>query len=459
MTIKLSTVNSDFASFRQQLQNLLSSYNSWKDLVPGSTGQIILDFIAGVGANNQYAIERAVQEVFMETANADSSVYALARLLGSRIQRKQSSTVTVSLTRTNISSVDSLPPYTQFTIDGKYYVNTSNVTFNSGVSAVSVDLTEGQVLPSTYTSDGSDFQIYQLGNSFSCSDTLVQVLVNGVEWTKSLIPLWNDTTGLNVYQDTTTPSGQLEIKFGNGINGGRPKNNDVITINQFTVIGNIANNSTTSIPVAITTRSDIVGLTTTPIIGGTNELPVDSYKYLAPRLYAANGRGVTRKDLDAIIRTYAGVLDVKVVGEAEVRPADIRWMNMIGILLLTSSVWSQTDQDNFLAWLSQFRIMNTTARIMAPTPLPTDVALDILVDAKYSLVTVQQLVQVAINNLFTISNGTIGKTLYYSDVIQAALGIAGVKHVNMTRPTQNIQINYSQYVTLHSLTINPSYVS
>ena len=81
MSQSLSTVNPDFADLVVQFQAKLASVDAWRDLLTTATGQTLIEFIAGVGELDQYAIERIFQEMFTETARLDSSIYGITKML------------------------------------------------------------------------------------------------------------------------------------------------------------------------------------------------------------------------------------------------------------------------------------------------------------------------------------------------------------------------------------------
>mgnify|MGYP006907741706 CR=1 FL=1 len=97
--LKLSDTSPDFESLVLQLQLFLDSKGTWSDVLPSSLGQTLIEMMAAVGAFNQFAIESALREAFLTTAKRQSSVYAVARMLGVRLVRKSPASVSVNLQR------------------------------------------------------------------------------------------------------------------------------------------------------------------------------------------------------------------------------------------------------------------------------------------------------------------------------------------------------------------------
>jgi hypothetical protein len=115
--MQLSLVRPDFSSIRTQLEATLSNYSAWRDTLPTGTGRTLTDWIAAVGANDQYAIEHAFRESF-RTARLDSSIFAQALLLGVRLMRKRPCYARVSLQKVTTDTI-TIPAYTQFSTTGR----------------------------------------------------------------------------------------------------------------------------------------------------------------------------------------------------------------------------------------------------------------------------------------------------------------------------------------------------
>jgi hypothetical protein len=463
-TVQLSTVKSDFLDLRSQLQSILQGYDSWKDLVVSGTGQTLIDLIAGIGAYNQYSIERAVQEVFMETAVAPSSVYSIARLLGTRISRKKPAQVTVNLTRDTYAEATSIPKYSKFVINigatNVDFINTDIVVFVAGQQSISVVLTEGSENIHEFVSDGSNYQNFVIGSKFTSSDSLVRLVVNEIEeYTRVNTALWN-YDGIAVFYENTTQLGEVDITLGNGIYGKKPAQFDNIVIYEYVLAGTSTNTNTTGLPVSCSVDSGITGLTTTVVSGAEDEKDYKFYKHISPQLYAANSRAVTRKDCEAIIKTYQGIVDARVYGEADINPSDLRWMNMIGVYAITTTNWSTDKQAEFINWFEDYKIVTTKVLYNNAQPVPIIVDVDVLVDKKYNLALVQNQVTDAINEYFKPKEGTIGTSFYLSSLIDVILSITGVRYVTYNSPSDNIKILFNQYLSLREApTVNVSYIS
>lgn len=135
--VTLSTVKPDYESLLLQLQLAVQSKNTWIDLQTTGVGETLLENMSAVGAFNQFGIESAFREAFL-TAYRDSSIYAIADMLGVRIKRKYPTSTSVVLTRKDGGVGTTIPRFTQFDIQGKEYFNRVPIVFTKG----SVNATE-----------------------------------------------------------------------------------------------------------------------------------------------------------------------------------------------------------------------------------------------------------------------------------------------------------------------------
>lgn len=145
--VQLSTVKPDFASLLLQLQLYLQVKETWIDLQTSGTGETFMEMMSAVGAFNQFGIESALRETSMLHARRDSSIYAITRMLGVRIQRKSPASVGVDLSRLDVSTSVVIPKFTQFSINGKDYFCRNPLSFARGSVSATELLFYGVVKP------------------------------------------------------------------------------------------------------------------------------------------------------------------------------------------------------------------------------------------------------------------------------------------------------------------------
>lgn len=242
----LSNTTPDVDSLILQMQLYVSSKQSWKDLIASGTGQTLIELMASVGCFNQFAIESAARECFLTTAARDSSVYAITRMLGVRINRKSPAHVEVSITRpsSRIGTLEVIPKFSQWTVNGVKFFNRENISFQIGkVSPViygkdssgalvelPTTLYEGEVRQQILQSDTSTFrEIYLEEPGFVVSNEDVRVVVvsktgDRVAWTplQEGQGIWMSGPGDNKYYNSTSGFGDAILAFGDGFHGAVP---------------------------------------------------------------------------------------------------------------------------------------------------------------------------------------------------------------------------------------------
>jgi hypothetical protein len=464
--LQLSTVKPDFDSLLLQLQLYLNTKGSWIDLLTSSTGETLMELMSGVGAFNQFSIELAAREGFLITAARDSSIYAIANMLGVRITRKAPASVSVTLANGgDITQSLLIAAYSQFTINNVNYFNRQSILFNSGISSVNTTLYEGTVNIQSFLADSTEFkQIFLNESGFIVADT--DVVVSMVDPTTNIssiwLPInqgiWTAASTDNVYYDTSNGYGDCVLQFGDGVHGALPTLGNNIQVLYVTTKGSLANNSGTNLQVQLTTNVLVQGITTSPIANGADEKNSAFYKVLAPYIRRANSRAVTPPDYKAIASSYPGVSSVTIQGQRDIAPNDLRWMNVVRICILPQYTDSfNTNQwDDFNTWFTQY--YHAAIHIVNYNPIKIveniHISVSILDTALPS--DVKPLIQANIQSLYAKSYATLGKKITTSDIIKAAL-VLGVDYVDMVSSTVDAAPDSLSYLELGTLQIDLKY--
>ena len=324
----------DFDQLREALQAELAGRNSWTDIIDAATGQMILDFLAAIGAFNQQGIARALQERFFDTQVTPTATYRLARALSVHIIRKAPAKVAVSLTST-IPNQATIPAHSAFKIDGVDFFNREEINFVG--QRWSGTLYQGSVQSQTVESSGQQYQRYQIGNSpYSVSDYFDSNAVNSSDgsiprgrgdiWAEvgtqrfeqTRIGLWHYTAADRVFYENTRVDGRVEIQFGNNLYGVSPQFGQNVTIFWIETLGAAGNTATRGRMVSYVASTAVVGLTESLVTDGQDEQPVSFYKRFGADLYSTRRRAVNRPDYHALIATYPGVVDALIEGQQDI---------------------------------------------------------------------------------------------------------------------------------------------
>lgn len=486
MTVQqLSTIKPDVEDIVTQLQSQLSTKNSWKDLLTTSVGETILEFIATVGGNDQYAIERAFKEMFPQTARLDSSIYAITRLLGVRLQRKVPAQTSITVVNTGAPVV--ISPFTQLSVAGYSVYNRDAITIPTGAWTTTTlsgtpYLYEGQIRTLTKTATGNPFQtIISTETNFTIANEDVLVEVNSVAIPRTTDGLWNykvqtpPISATDVWQDLTTPEGALQILFGNDLYGLNPVSGATLDVTYAVTTGAQGNDGSiagqkityTGQPVTLTITADAGGL-----VGGGNEIATSLYKTLAPQLFGSSERAVTQQDYNATALLYStDIVDAVFLGQRDLDSTSSVYMNLCKVWLLYNNdinnggvPWNNTQFNNFIDFMrkrSMYALRFFYDVAIAANPDPDDgptphtygaahaVPVTINIAAEVScknyadLTEVQTAVDTALDNFLVLQYGSISRDIYVSDIMSVIKQAhAAIDYVNLNSPTSNVLTNY-----------------
>jgi hypothetical protein len=443
--LRLSNSKPDFEALVMQLQLFLSQKATWIDMLTSGTGETLIEMMAAVGTFNQFAIESAAREAFLETAIRDSSIYAITRMLGVRITRKAPASATVSLTRTgDTSSAYSLPKFSVFDIDGRRFFNREPIVFLSNQSVVETAvLYAGLIKVQTFQANSQVFrEIYLNEPGFVVSNyDLEVVMVNPTTdsrelWLPTEDGIWTASAAENVYYDSTSGLGDTILAFGDGYHGSLPAIGFNIEVTYASTDGALGNTGGAGLQVKVVGLDSVNGVTTSPVSGGANEKKSTYYKSLAPNLYKARTRAVTAPDYKAIASSYPGVASVTVMAQRDIAPNDLRWMNVVRLCVLPefSDAYTVSQWSDFLAWFSKKGHAAVHIQKFDPIKLYADITLVVAIRQTALSSEVLVTVENNIKSLFEKDLSTLGKRIALSDVLEACTVVTGVDYVDPISP-------------------------
>lgn len=465
--IPLSNVSVDYEVNLAEIQSILSSTSTWWDTTNAGTGQTLIQMVATALTYNQFAIVRAAQETMTPTAVIDSSIYMGTQFLGVRLARRIPAVQPASLTRSgDLTSSMVINPYTQFVAGGVYLFNRDSIIFPASMANIAIVLYEGQVQFTSFTSDGTPYQSFEVGaNDYTISDIDTTVTINSVPWSRTAfqqyfdIGLWEYGATDQVFQDTTTPDGNLLIDFGNGFNGVIPTNGATIAINYVSTNGQQGNVDLTGSTIVCNSQRLITGTITGRAINGTDEKSAQDYKTLGPGLFFAKYRAVGRTDQASVARRYPGVIDAIFEGQQELHPSDLRYMMVTRATILPVTPWATADWDNFIAWFNNLNIAQQIILPNNPTAVPMNITANVFIkSASVSLAAIQNLIIANLQSAFILKAGVLGYSRYISDVDDIIKSSdSSIDYYDIILPVSDTIISIYQYVTLGTLTINVAY--
>lgn len=464
--VELSTTVPDYESIVIQLTTELSKDAIWYDFNTAATGQALIRYIAAGIAYGQFSIERALHEAFPSTASSDNSIFAIADLLGVRVQRVIPAHVTVRLTRTDTATLFELPRFTTFTINDIPFFSRERIIFPVDIQTIDIELHQGTLLQLEVGSNGQPFMDIELGDgNKDLSDVDTYVWVNGREWKRSVDNVWNFKELDEFFWDHTTPSGNLMVSFGSGIFGKVPPVNALIKIIWARCLGEVSNYSATDLTVTYkgpSLNTQLTGVTVSNITGAKDMLNADFYSLMAPNARASGKNAVRCSDYRRHAVEYPLVRDALFRGQAELGPRKRSMMNVIGVTLLSDVQLNDLEWARFVDYMTSKGIYQCEFRRMDPTPVNITIVADIFCSQKASLETVRQILLSEISKMFELRLGGLGYSIARSDITDVLEGIGEtgglVDYVVLKQPTtDSFLTNKAQYIRLQSVTLNMFY--
>lgn len=437
--IVLSRIHPDYAQIRAQLQLALGGLDTWKDLLPTATGQAAVDFISAVGDLDQYSIEHAYKEAFLD-ARKSSSIYAIAKLLGLRLSRRTPSSTTVTLSRTQVAGTLTIPAYTEFNGAGTTLFNRSPIVFNIGVTSLQVQLYEGAVKVVNALSDGTDFQLFVTSElDFTVSDTDVAVSVGGVPVTVKQDGLWN-LKSQRAVQDLTYSRGEMVLLFGNAEYGLKPALNTPLQFRYAVTTGADGNNASFSDQqINCADFAQIEGISNTGLVGGGNQRDASFYRRFGPQLFSSSGKANNEVEYRAEAVNFPSVVDAYVVGQRKLSPVDNRFMNLVRVSLLRNSHWGTAQFDAFTRYYEARTMYPVRFYFEDPIPVPVNVSANIYCRLEGDLTEIKVAVEQALTELFAPRAGIIGLNFFKSDIYEAIRRASpNIEFTELLAPTSDV---------------------
>jgi hypothetical protein len=314
---RITVSDLDFDSIKANLKTFLQGQSEFSDYdFEGSGLSVLLDVLAYNTHYNGVYTNLAVNEVFLDSASKRASVVSLAKMLGYVPRSAKCARAVVNATITAPTSSPgtvTLPANQAFntSIDGVSYTfyNRSAVTTarnTAGNYAFSnLSIVEGTPLQYKYTVAAG--VRYIIPNANMDIDTLtVRVQENA---NADLFEVYTRAESLTAATSTTKvyfikeiDDGLYEISFGDGVLGQQLDNGNVITLDYFVSDLEAANSAGNFTYGGTSLLGSGLSVTTVSrATGGASPEDINSIKFNAPRMYAAQNRAVTPDDYKAII--------------------------------------------------------------------------------------------------------------------------------------------------------------
>lgn len=437
--LTLSNLQVDFQDFVSQFQSYLTTKESWKGFLTTLTGQTLLEFLAANGALDQLKIDRYYEDSFPETALNDQAILAIAIMQGVRINRKFPSAI-----RVDISSPVPviIPPYTQFTAASTYFFNRDSIQLD-GMSTLNVELYQGYMVEREVRGLGTPFQAFVSNEAgFTVSDSDVRVAINGSVIPKTFAGLWL-MKGTEGCLDTTLRDGRLLVQFGNDLYGSNPSVNDVCRIT-YPITSGLSSNNLITLGKKLNTTifPQVTGIITTNPTGGADEKSVLTYKNIAAPTFGTFGSAVTKNQYKGSVLSYPGVVDAITFAQREINPFALEWMNVIKIVALTTSPWTQQQKEDFITYMQDSSMYSPRFFLEDPVPVDRNLSLNIYCYNTALLEEVRVKIEASIQRLFSAKPGILTYDIFLSDIITTVKEAdPGVEYIDIVAPETDLIVS------------------
>ena len=384
--------NLDFDQIKTQLKDYLRANSTFTDFdFEGSNFSVLLNTLAYNTYINSFNANMVVNESFLDSATLRENVVSLARGIGYVPRSRTCSRASIRLDVECSASLATLtleargPVCVGATDDSSYIfsipepITTAVVDGKASFGTLEdpVLIYQGALLKKKFTVDGSLDQRFLLDNPFIDIQTIV-VKVKGVgeSGTGREYSLVDNIIGVGsdseIYLIQEVQDEKYELLFGDGIFGKKLENGTEIIVTYIVTDGELGNGAgnfsfagtfinSLNNPVTVTSAQ----LTTvTKSTSGTDIEPIESVKYFAPRLYAAQFRAVTARDYEAIIQNiYPNTESISVVGGEELEPPEFGTVR-ISIKPKNGDFVSDFDKDFILSKLKSYALTGINQKLV-----------------------------------------------------------------------------------------------
>ena len=371
--------NLDFNDLRTQIKDYLRSSSDFSDFdFEGSNFSVLIDLLAYNSYITAFNTNMTVNEVFLDSATLRENVVALARNIGYTPRSVRSSRARTSF---NIILTDTTDVRTVTLQAGQ--VALGNLTNTSYIYSIPEDFTtlvdsqgeasfdnleiyEGVFVTNTFTVDSSiPNQRFILPNANIDTSTIrVKVKTNVTEQYALYEDILNVDGNSRLFLLEEVTDQKYEVRFGDGILGKKPASGSIIEVTyivsngregngakNFTFSGILKDNNANPITTGISQLRTI-----SDSQNGDDIEPIDSIKYLAPRVYSAQFRAVTASDYKGLIPyIYTNIDSVTAYGGEELDPPEYGKV-FISIKPRGANTLSQITKEEISRSLKQYSI-------------------------------------------------------------------------------------------------------
>lgn len=317
--------NLDYTQIKSSLVEHLKTLKEFQDFDFEASGiQQILSLLAYNTTYNAFYLNMVGAEMFLDSAQLRSSVTSRAKAIGYVPNSITASKAKIRVeVDTNSGPLAANPPFVllKTTDEFQSYLNGVSYTFTpdrtyviesdgNGNYVADVTIIEGKRLKFEYVVDRNSpvKQRFEIPNENVDISTLNVKVKESAQ--SSAITVFSKAGNVNllseempVYFVQENENGRYEVYFGEDVLGIQPETGNIVILEYVATNGSSINGLKTFARVGKPTGYNTIKVTTLEAAKGGNEQEAtDSIKLLAPLLYEAQDRAVTKNDYEALVR-------------------------------------------------------------------------------------------------------------------------------------------------------------
>ena len=478
--------NLNFEDIKTSIKNYIKQNSNFSDMdFEGSNLSTLINILAYNSYSTAYNTNMAINETFIDSATLRENVVSLARNIGYVPRSRRAARATINLSFVGLTSTTE-----QVTIQPGIVCNgaISNVNYifsipesvtmlaEDGTASGSIEIFQGQYLTSRFViNNNNPSERYVIPNNGVDTSTINIKVRNSLSDNTSVdYKLVDNIIGVtstsNIFLLQETTDEKYEVLFGDNIFGKKLESGNVVDISyiktngkegngasKFNFVGNVINenNATeTDFIVSISAQNKAEN--------GDDIEPVESVKYYAPRLYAAQHRAVTANDYEALLPSiYPNIESVSSYGGEELTPPQFGRV-FIAAKPKNGSFLSELTKKNLLNSLKNYSIAGIVPSFVDLKFLFVEIDSYIYYNSNF-VGDVDNLKSNVIKSLTTFATGTelnkFGGRFKYSKVLSLIDGVDAsvTSNITLVRMRRNINAKLNQFAQYEVCYLNQIY--
>ena len=456
----------DFEQIKTNFKNFLKTQTDYSDYNFDSSGfDTLLDVFAYNTHYNAFYINSAINESFLATAQERKNLAKAARSLNYIPKSRSASSISVDLSiiipQNTLVSIFGSTSYGTIqlnrrnrfttTIDNSTYTFmnlaaenlTQGATSSSGgvtyenFTATDVTLRQGEFTSFRYTVDTSDSDQRFIIPSTKVDTSIITVTgVKSGETTSTTYSFYKDVDLQNIKGTTyvyflfENSDGEYEIRFGDGVYGRSPDNNEVITIEYLQSDADLANGANTfsassNILVSgnVISDSTIVVTTSGRSSGGSVGETDASIKNNAPLTYQSQDRAVVVNDYSSLIQSQFTNVETSAIWGGEDNDPPKYGRVFIAAKPFGSDYLTDNEKNDITTYIKTKMVGSIRPEMVNPQYVNIVPTITIKFDSKKTTLTSSDIKDIAVTSITNFSTENIEKfsTTYYNSKLMNIL--------------------------------------